>query len=81
MLNGSNLLQQVAAERREIGSFVCLKLRGEDLATTSDLVTDALTAFGLSAADSGHTENTQEKLCRLSVQIKAEDGILGDNTL
>lgn len=27
---------------------------GEDLATTSDIVTDALTAFGLTAADSGH---------------------------
>ena len=27
---------------------------GEDLATTSDIVTDALTAFGLSANDSGH---------------------------
>ncbi len=27
---------------------------GEDLATTSDIVTDALTAFGLSAGDSGH---------------------------
>lgn len=27
---------------------------GEDLATTSDIVTDALTAFGLSSADSGH---------------------------
>ena len=27
---------------------------GEDLATTSDIVTDALTAFGLSAKDSGH---------------------------
>lgn len=27
---------------------------GEDLATTSDIVTDAMTAFGLSAADSGH---------------------------
>ncbi len=27
---------------------------GEDLATTSDIVTDAITAFGLSAADSGH---------------------------
>ena len=26
----------------------------EDLATTSDIVTDALTAFGLSASDSGH---------------------------
>ena len=27
---------------------------GESLATTSDIVTDALTAFGLTAADSGH---------------------------
>ena len=27
---------------------------GEDLATTSDIVTDAFTAFGLSAEDSGH---------------------------
>lgn len=27
---------------------------GEDLATTSDIVTDALTAFGLQAKDSGH---------------------------
>lgn len=27
---------------------------GEDLATTSDIVTDALTAFGLSASDSTH---------------------------
>ncbi len=27
---------------------------GEDLATTSDIVTDALTAFGLSASDSAH---------------------------
>lgn len=27
---------------------------GEDLATTSDIVTDALTSFGLSAEDSGH---------------------------
>jgi len=28
--------------------------RGEELAHTSDIVTDALTAFGLTAADSGH---------------------------
>ncbi len=27
---------------------------GEDLASTSDIVTDALTAFGLSASDSTH---------------------------
>lgn len=30
---------------------------GEDLATTSDIVTDALTAFGLQAGDSGHFAN------------------------
>lgn len=30
---------------------------GEDLATTSDIVTDALTAFGLGAEDSGHFAN------------------------
>lgn len=30
---------------------------GEDLATTSDIVTDALTAFGLSASDSTHFAN------------------------
>ena len=30
---------------------------GESLATTSDIVTDALTAFGLTAADSGHFAN------------------------
>ena len=27
---------------------------GEDLATTSDIVTDAITAFGLKASDSSH---------------------------
>lgn len=30
---------------------------GEDLASTSDIVTDALTAFGLQAGDSGHFAN------------------------
>ena len=29
---------------------------GEDLATSSDIITDALTAFGLSVQDSGHIE-------------------------
>ena len=42
MLNGIEGIMNLAAES------------GEDLATTSDIVTDALTAFGLSAADSGH---------------------------
>lgn len=42
MLNGIEGIMNLAAAS------------GEDLATTSDVVTDALTAFGLSAADSGH---------------------------
>ena len=42
MLNGISGIMDLAAAS------------GEDLATTSDIVTDALTAFGLSADDSGH---------------------------
>lgn len=42
MLNGIEGIMNLAAAS------------GEDLATTSNIVTDALTAFGLSAADSGH---------------------------
>lgn len=42
MLNGLEGIMNLAAAS------------GEDLGTTSDIVTDALTAFGLSAADSGH---------------------------
>lgn len=36
---------------------------GEDLATTSDIVTDALTAFGLSAKDSGHFADILAAAC------------------
>lgn len=42
MLNGLEGIMNLAAAT------------GEDLATTSDIVTDALTAFGLSAEDSTH---------------------------
>lgn len=42
MLNGIEGIMNLAAAS------------GEDLATTSDIVTDALTAFGLSASDSSH---------------------------
>lgn len=42
MLNGIDGIMNLAAAS------------GEDLATTSDIVTDALTAFGLSASDSTH---------------------------
>ena len=37
---------------------------GEDLASTSDIVTDALTAFGLTAADSGHFAELMPFSCR-----------------
>lgn len=36
------------------GVMYLAAVSGEDLATTSDIVTDALTAFGLTAGDSGH---------------------------
>ena len=36
------------------GVMYLVAASGEDLATTSDIVTDALTAFGLTATDSGH---------------------------
>ena len=42
MLNGIEGIMNLAAAS------------GEDLATTSDIVTDALTAFGLTAQDSAH---------------------------
>lgn len=42
MLNGIEGIMNLAAAS------------GEDLATTSDIVTDALTAMGLQASDSGH---------------------------
>jgi TP901 family phage tail tape measure protein len=38
----------------EIGSFCLLKIKGRRSGDTSDIVTDALAAGGLSADDSGH---------------------------
>ena len=53
---------------------------GEDLATTSDIVTDALTAFGLKAKDSGHfsdilaaaSSNANTKVSGISAEDTAE---------
>ena len=69
---------------------------GEDLATTSDIVTDALTAFGLTAKDSGHfadilaaaSSNANTNVFRTLAEyqepfwyrIYADDGISGTNT-
>ena len=48
---------------------------GEDLATTSDIVTDALTAFGLTAADSGHFADI---LAAASSNANTNVGMMGE---
>lgn len=48
---------------------------GEDLALTSDIVTDALTAFGLSAADSGHFADI---LAAASSNANTNVGLMGE---
>lgn len=48
---------------------------GEDLATTSDIVTDALTAFGMSAADSGHFADI---LAAASSNANTNVGMMGE---
>ena len=48
---------------------------GEDLATTSDIVTDALTALGLSASDSGHFADI---LAAASSNANTNVGMMGE---
>lgn len=48
---------------------------GEDLATTSDIVTDALTAMGLSASDSGHFADI---LAAASSNANTNVGMMGE---
>lgn len=49
------LLSSAVSETKEkLATLKTAAASGEDLATTSDIVTDALTAFGLTAKDSGH---------------------------
>jgi len=48
---------------------------GEDLATTSDIVTDALTAFGLKASDSGHFADI---LASASSNANTNVGMMGE---
>ena len=50
---------------------------GEDLATTSDILTDALTAFGLSSADSGHFADV---LAAASSNANTNVSMLGEST-
>lgn len=48
---------------------------GEDLATTSDIVTDALTAFGLKASDAGHFSDV---LAQASSSANTDVGMMGE---
>ena len=63
MLNGIEGIMNLAAAS------------GEDLATTSDIVTDALTAFGLSAADSTRFADI---LARASSNANTNVGLMGE---
>lgn len=49
---------------------------GESLGSTSDIVTDALTAFGLSASDSGHFADV---LAQASANANTNVGMLGES--
>ena len=49
---------------------------GEDLASTSDIVTDALTAFGLKARDAGHFSDV---LAKASASSNTNVGMLGES--
>ena len=63
MLSGINGIMNLAAAS------------GEDLATTSDIVTDALTAFGLTAKDSGHFADI---LAAASSNANTNVGMMGE---
>ncbi|MCM1439831.1 MAG: phage tail tape measure protein [Roseburia sp.] len=63
MLNGIEGIMNLAAAS------------GEDLATTSDIVTDALTAFGLTAADSTHFADI---LAAASSNANTNVGLMGE---
>lgn len=64
MLNGIDGIMSLAAAS------------GEDLATTSDIVTDALTAFGLQASDSGHFADV---LAQASANASTNVGMMGES--
>lgn len=63
MLNGLEGIMHLAAAS------------GEDLASTSDIVTDALTAFGLTASDSGHFADV---LAAASSSANTNVGMMGE---
>ena len=56
---------------------MCIRDRsGEDLGTTSDIVTDALTAFGLKASDSGHFADV---MAQASANANTNVSMLGES--
>lgn len=66
------------AEEMEAGIAGIMNLAaasGEDLATTSDIVTDALTAFGMKAEDSGHFADV---LAKASASANTNVGMMGE---
>ncbi len=63
MLNGVEGIMNLAAAS------------GEDLATTSDIVTDALTAFGLKASDAAHFSDV---LAKASASSNTNVGMMGN---
>lgn len=63
MLNGIDGIMSLAAAS------------GEDLATTSDIVTDALTAFGMKADDAGHFSDI---LAQASSNANTNVGMMGE---
>ena len=63
MLNGIEGIMNLAAAS------------GEDLATTSDIVTDALTAFGMKASDAGHFADV---LAQASSNANTNVGMMGE---
>lgn len=63
MLNGIEGIMSLAAAS------------GEDLATTSDIVTDALTAFGMKASDAGHFSDV---LAQASSNANTNVGMMGE---
>lgn len=63
MLNGIEGIMSLAAAS------------GEDLATTSDIVTDALTAFGMKASDAGHFSDI---LAQASSNANTNVGMMGE---
>ena len=58
------------------GIMILAAASGEDLGTTSDIVTDAITAFGLTAGDAGHFADV---LAQASANANTDVSMLGES--